>query len=175
MNPRMRVLSLVVASGAAVGIATSVSLAEGGGVRAASDKATPKLQLSVAVFEKKGIEGIVSVARRGRRPTARLSVSLHGHKPGAGYRLVGSRQPCSKEGTPSNEEADVADVAFSLNFEEIRSVVLEDVVVTFGTPRVPMNGSLRTVKSTRVYGPRPGGGHGQLACSGNEVAIETLE
>ena len=157
MNRRAGSLVLAAALGAAAGIPA-----------AASQAATPKLTLAVAVFQRGDIRGIVSASQRGASRSATVSISVFGVGGGVDsarqarlrwdYQVVGSLQPCSRRHQGS--------AVFTVDGKAAQDVFVTELVRT--------NGPLSRARSARIYERAADGTRNQRACRGLQVAVRYL-
>ena len=120
--------------------------------RATSSRAAQqRARVALGVFAKGKLSGIVA-AVEGRR--LRLSVSLHGLEPNARYRLVGSRQPCSRR------HQDPAVFSFGFDIDGFPDA-LEGFLAS---QPVRANAPLRSASSIRVFERSPDGTVSRRLC-----------
>ena len=123
--------------------------------KAAQDRAP---NLVVARFGSNDAKGIVYAVRRGHPRRVTVAVSLHSLDPNKTFVVGGATKPCTTAVAP-------ADVVFRVT---ARSVETESIWVPQGSP---VRGSMRNVRSIRIFEETGDGTIVQAACARAAVFI----
>jgi hypothetical protein len=142
--------------------ALGVASAGGDDKRAARAAQGRTPNLVIARFGGQSAEGVVYAARQGRLRRVGVGVSLHSLATGRRYEVLGMTRTCEQSVDAGAREG------FTLFRATVPSWEVEDY---FAVTRAPMRGSLRNVRSVRLYVETEDGGFEQRGCATAAVFI----